>query len=176
MGKKRLAVIGSGISGLSAAFFLSKKYNVSLFEKNNTLGGHTRTVSIFEQKKKILVDTGFIVFNEKNYQDFISFLNYLNVNSENSKMSFSVSDIKNKIEYGGSSINSLFAQRKNILSLKFIFFIFEILKLYRICKKLYLKIDLIENISIEEFFNTNNFSKFIRDYHIYPNDIVYLAF
>ena len=109
MGKKRLAIIGSGISGLSAAFFLSKKYNVSLFEKNNTLGGHTRTVPIFEQKKKILVDTGFIVFNEKNYQDFISFLNYLNVNSENSKMSFSVSDIKNKIEYGGSSINSLFA-------------------------------------------------------------------
>ena len=58
MGKKRLAVIGSGISGLSAAFFLSKKYNVSLFEKNNTLGGHTRTVPIFEQNKKILVDTG----------------------------------------------------------------------------------------------------------------------
>ena len=168
MGKKRLAVIGSGISGLSAAFFLSKKYNVSLFEKNNTLGGHTRTVSIFEQKKKILVDTGFIVFNEKNYQDFISFLNYLNVNSENSEMSFSVSNINKNIEYGGSNLNSLFSQRKNILSLKFIFFIFEILKLYRICKKLYLKIDLIDNISIEEFLTTNNFSKFIRDYHIYP--------
>ena len=168
MGKKRLAVIGSGISGLSAAFFLSKKYNVSLFEKNNTLGGHTRTVSIFEQKKKILVDTGFIVFNEKNYQDFTSFLNYLNVNSENSEMSFSVSNINKNIEYGGSNLNSLFSQRKNILSLKFIFFIFEILKLYRICKKLYLKIDLIDNISIEEFLTTNNFSKFIRDYHIYP--------
>ena len=81
-----MAVIGSGISGLSAAFFLSKKFNVSLFEKNNTLGGHTRTVSIFEQKKKILVDTGFIVFNEKNYQDFTSFLNYLNVNAENSEI------------------------------------------------------------------------------------------
>ena len=115
MGKKRLAVIGSGISGLSAAFFLSKKYNVSLFEKNNTLGGHTRTVSIFEQKKKILVDTGFIVFNEKNYQDFTSFLNYLNVNSENSEMSFSVSNINKNIEYGGSNLNSLFSQRKNIL-------------------------------------------------------------
>ncbi len=168
MKKKRLAVIGSGISGLSAAFFLSKKYNVSLFEKNNILGGHTRTVPIFEQKNKILVDTGFIVFNEKNYQDFISFLKYLEVNYDNSEMSFSVSDIQNNIEYGGSSINSLFAQRKNILSFKFIFFIFEILKLYRICKKLYSKIDLIDNISIEEFLKKNNFSKFIKDYHIYP--------
>ena len=168
MEKQRLAVIGSGISGLSAAFFLSKKFNVSLFEKNNVLGGHTRTVSIFEKKKKILVDTGFIVFNKKNYQDFISFLNYLDVNSENSEMSFSVSDTRNNIEYGGGNINSLFAQRKNILSLKFIFFIFEILKLYRICKKLYSTKDLIDNISIEEFLKKNNFSKFVKDYHIYP--------
>ena len=168
MEKQRLAVIGSGISGLSAAFFLSKKFNVSLFEKNNVLGGHTRTVSIFEKKKKILVDTGFIVFNKKNYQDFISFLNYLDVNSENSEMSFSVSDIRNNIEYGGGNINSLFAQRKNILSLQFIFFIFEILKLYRICKKLYSTKDLIDNISIEEFLKKNNFSKFVKDYHIYP--------
>tara|TARA_B100002052_G_scaffold294621_1_gene319698 strand:+ start:72 stop:1361 length:1290 start_codon:yes stop_codon:yes gene_type:complete len=168
MEKQRLAVIGSGISGLSAAFFLSKKFNVSLFEKNNVLGGHTRTVSIFEKKKKILVDTGFIVFNKKNYQDFISFLNYLDVNSENSEMSFSVSDTRNNIEYGGGNINSLFSQRKNILSLQFIYFIFEILKLYRICKKLYSTKDLIDNISIEEFLKKNNFSKFVKDYHIYP--------
>ena len=155
MGKKRLAVIGSGISGLSAAFFLSKKYNVSLFEKNNTLGGHTRTVSIFEQKKKILVDTGFIVFNEKNYQDFISFLNHLDIDSENSEMSFSVSDTRNNIEYGGGNINSLFAQRKNFFSIKFYYFLLEIKKFYKTCKQLDKKF-IDENISIDFFLKKNN--------------------
>ena len=72
--KKKIAVIGSGIAGISASYFLSSKYNVHLFEKNNYLGGHTRTVQV-QTDKNLSVDTGFIVFNDRNYPDLIKFSN-----------------------------------------------------------------------------------------------------
>ena len=77
MKREKVAIIGSGISGLSAAFLLSKKFDVYLYEKNNILGGHTRTIDFFEKNKKLSIDTGFIVFNEINYPDLISFFNTL---------------------------------------------------------------------------------------------------
>ena len=89
MEKEKIAVIGSGISGISASLFLSQKYKIYLFEKNNYLGGHTRTKTIEENKKIHNIDTGFIVFNNDNYPDFVKFLEYLNIETENSNMSFS---------------------------------------------------------------------------------------
>ena len=74
--KKRIAVIGSGIAGISASYFLSSRYDVHLFEKNNYLGGHTRTITV-PTDKKLSIDTGFIVFNDKNYPDLIKFFDYL---------------------------------------------------------------------------------------------------
>ena len=168
MKREKVAIIGSGISGLSAAFLLSKKFDVYLYEKNNILGGHTRTIDFFEKNKKLSIDTGFIVFNEINYPDLISFFKVLKVKYENSEMSFSVSDKKLDFEYGGKNLNSLFAKRKNIFSLKFIILIFEILKLYKLSKDLYKKNDLINNITIEEFLIKNNFSQDLREYHVYP--------
>ena len=113
MSKQKVAVIGSGISGLSASFFLSKKFEVHLFEKNDLIGGHTRTISFKDNKKNsISIDTGFIVFNDDTYPDLVSFFNLLGVKIEDSDMSFSVACELPYLEYGGSNLNSLFAQRK----------------------------------------------------------------
>ena len=168
MNKEKVCIIGSGISGLSASLFLSKKYDVHLFEKNSILGGHTRTINFKDSYKNSLsVDTGFIVFNDINYPDLVSFFNHLNVKTENSNMSFSVSCQSPFFEYGGKNINSLFAQRKNLFSLKFISMLFEINKFYKLCKKYPLDIN-SENLTIEDFLNKNSFSFYIRNFHIYP--------
>ena len=168
MKKNRIAVVGSGISGLSAALFLSKNFEVHLFEKNKILGGHTRTINFLEDNKNLSIDTGFIVFNEKNYPDLVSFFKFLDVPIENSNMSFSVSNKYPDLEYGGSNLNTLFAQRKNIFSFRFFHLIFEILKLYNKCKKLKSKSMQLENHTIEEFLIKNNFSENLRKFHIYP--------
>ena len=168
MNKPKIAIIGSGISGLSASYFLSKKFDVHLFEKNNILGGHTRTINFKDANNNNLsIDTGFIVFNNDTYPDLLSFFNALKVDIENSDMSFSVACELPFFEYGGSNLNSLFAQRKNIFSIKFFLLLLEIKKFYKICKNLnYHNID--ENVTIDYFLSKNNFSKKIADYHIYP--------
>jgi len=109
----RIAVIGSGISGLSAAYHLSKKYHVDLFEKDDHFGGHSYTYDIKETSTntKISVDLGFIVFNELTYPNLINFFKKLKVPYEKSDMSFSVSVKNSEIEYGGKGFNSLFAKR-----------------------------------------------------------------
>ena len=115
--KKKIAVIGSGIAGISASFLLSSKYDVHLFEKNNYLGGHTRTVQV-STDNNLSIDTGFIVFNDKNYPDLIKFFDHLDVQTANSEMSFAVSDVDYNIEYGGKNLKSLFAEYKNIFNTK----------------------------------------------------------
>ena len=167
MNKKKLAVIGSGISGLSASFFLSKKFEVCLLEKSNYLGGHTRTIKVSENNNEVKIDTGFIVFNENNYPYFKNFLKYLDIESLKSDMSFSFSINNLNFEYGGSNFNALFAQRKNLFSFRYLFLLYEIRKLYNICNNLSLKND-YKNISVEKYLNINNFSQDIRNFHIYP--------
>ena len=112
----KIAVIGSGISGLGAAHFLSKKYKTDLFEKDNHFGGHSYSVDILEKKlnETISVDLGFIVFNEQTYPNLIRFFNELNVPFEKSNMSFSVSIKDTNVEYGGSGFNAIFANNATL--------------------------------------------------------------
>ena len=110
----KIAVIGSGISGLSAAYYLSKKYKVDLFEKEDHFGGHSYTYDINENDKKVPVDLGFIVFNKLTYPNLINFFNELKVHYEKSDMSFSVSVKNSTIEYGGPGFNALFARKNNL--------------------------------------------------------------
>ena len=119
MKRKKVAVVGSGISGISSSLFLSKKYDVHLFEKNNYLGGHTRTKTLEENNTLYDIDTGFIVFNENNYPDLVKLFEYLNIDTHNSNMSFSLSIKDPEFEYGSRNLKALFAQKK-----KFIFFAF----------------------------------------------------
>jgi len=165
--KEKIAVIGAGISGLSASLLLSKKYEVHLFEQNNYLGGHTRTKIIEEKNQKYNIDTGFIVFNEQNYPDLVNFFKYLKINTENSNMSFSVSMDLPKIEYCSNILKSLLTQKKNFFALKFWLFFFEIFTLYNQCKKIN-SLKNIDDSTLEDFLNEFNYSKEIRDFHIYP--------
>ena len=115
----KIAVIGSGISGLSAAYYLSKKHKVDLFEQDDHFGGHSFTYDIIEDNKVTPVDLGFIVFNELTYPNLIKFFQELDVPFEKSDMSFAVSIKNTSVEYGGSGLNAIFANKKtcSILSL-----------------------------------------------------------
>ena len=163
---KKIAVIGSGISGISASYFLSSKYDVHLYEKNNYLGGHTRTINI-PTDNNLAIDTGFIVYNNKNYPDLIKFFDHLNVQTLNSEMSFAVSDIFSNIEYSGKNFKTLFAQYKNIFNFDFIKMLYEIYKFYNLCKKTNLH-NIDSSMSINNFLNINGFSNYVRNLHIYP--------
>ncbi len=117
--KKPLAIIGSGISGLSAAYFLKHQFDVTLFEKNDRLGGHSRTISITNPKnQKIDVDTGFIVLNDRNYPNLNKLFKHLKVEIVKTDMTFSVSVNQGSLEWSGTSIDGFFAQRKNLLNPK----------------------------------------------------------
>ena len=155
--RKKIAIIGSGISGLSAAYLLSKKYEVYLFEKNTRLGGHTRTIYVDDNSKKIPVDTGFIVFNEKNYPDLTNFFKLLKIDCRDSNMSFAVSNKLPDIEYSGKTFFTLFANLKNLFSLKFYKMILEIKRLYSICDQLELNNDNSKK-TLDDFLNENKFS------------------
>ena len=113
----KIAVVGSGISGLGAALALSEKHEVFLFEKNSYFGGHSNNVKLKLEKEDINVDTGFIVFNEKNYPNLTSLFDELKVVTKSSKMSFGFSLADGQLEYAGQNFNSFFAQRKNLLNL-----------------------------------------------------------
>ncbi len=106
-----LAVIGSGVSGLVSAYLLSRKHRVTLFEADSRIGGHINTVSVGSGLEAVNIDTGFIVFNKPNYPGFNLLLDHLDVESQASTMSFSVKDERNGLEYSGSSLANLFAQR-----------------------------------------------------------------
>jgi len=164
--QKKIAVIGSGISGISSSYFLSSKYKVHLYEKNHYLGGHTRTINI-STDNNLSIDTGFIVYNNKNYPDLIKFFEHLNIQTLNSNMSFAVSDMFSNIEYGVKNLRTIFAQYKNILSFKYIKMIYEIYKFYGLCKKIKLK-NIDKNITVNDFLNIYNFSSYLRNLHIYP--------
>jgi len=162
----RIAVIGSGISGLSSAYFLSKKFKVDLYEKNDHFGGHSFTYEIEENGKIIPVDLGFIVFNETTYPNLVKFFQDLNVPYEKSDMSFSVSIKNTNIEYSGSGFKGIFANKLNLFNLKFLVMINEIISFYKTAPKL------IENKIIDQtlgdFLNKKKLSKYFIDYHIIP--------
>lgn len=111
----RIAVVGSGISGLTCAYLLAPEHDVTLFEKDDRLGGHTNTVTVSHEGSAISVDTGFIVFNERNYPNFCRLLDRLGVASRPTTMSFSVRDDADGFEYGGSSLAGLIGPVGNLL-------------------------------------------------------------
>lgn len=128
MERKRIAIIGSGISGLTCAYLLNRDHDVTLFEKNDYLGGHTNTETVEREGKTFPVNTGFIVFNDWTYPNFIKLMDQLGVASEESDMSFSVKCEPSGLEYNGTNLNKLFAQRKNLFSPAFWRMIKDILR------------------------------------------------
>ena len=111
-----IAIIGSGISGLTSAYLLNRSHEITVFEASDWVGGHTHTVDVTVEGRSYAVDTGFIVFNDWTYPNFIRLLEQLGVGFKPTEMSFSVTDPDSGLEYNGNNLNSLFAQRRNLLS------------------------------------------------------------
>ena len=164
----KVAVIGSGISGLSAAYFLSRKHKVDLFEKDSHFGGHSYTVEVptNDINELISIDLGFIVFNKVNYSNLLKLFETLQVPYEKSNMSFSVSVKNSNIEYSGSGLKGLFANKYNILNFEFLKMIKEIIFFYKesaeINKKNY------EDKSLGEFLKYKKMSNYFINFHIIP--------
>ena len=123
-----IGVIGAGVAGLTAANLLSEKYNVTLIEKEKRIGGHTNTINVEENGKKIGVDTGFIVLNDKNYVNFKKLLAKLNVEIRDTDMSFSYYDVNDGFNYAGTGISGYFSQKKNFFSPKHYRFLLNVKK------------------------------------------------
>jgi len=116
----KIAIIGTGIAGNVVAYKLRQNHDITAFESGHYVGGHTNTVDVYEDDRPIAVDTGFIVFNDRTYPNFIQLLEEIGQDSQPSEMSFSVQAERSEIEYSGSSLNSLFAQRRSIIRPPFI--------------------------------------------------------
>ncbi len=123
---EKLAIIGTGIAGMGAAYFLNKNYDLTLFEKDNYVGGHTNTITVKENDKDIFIDTGFMVFNKVTYPNLTKLFEKLDVAIKPTDMSFSVFHLESGLEYSGSGLNGLFAQRKNIFNPGFVKMLFQI--------------------------------------------------
>jgi predicted NAD/FAD-binding protein len=161
----KIAIIGSGISGNTLAYHLNSNHQITLFESNSRVGGHSHTHEIEIANQKLNVDTGFIVFNKKTYPHFLNLLHELKVPYENSAMSFSVKDSQKDFEYNGTNLNALFAQRKNLISPTFYKMIKEILRFNK-SSTLLLKNN--EEISLGEYLNREAYSDFFKKYYILP--------
>ncbi len=161
----KIGVIGSGVSGLVSALTLQERYEVTLFEKNSKLGGHSNTVTIEQEDKKYSVETGFIVLNDKNYPIFTSLLKHLNIGVNNSSMSFSVSVDKGQFEYSSSYIG-LLGQTKNIIDPKYWGMLRDINYFYTNALK-DVK-DCPDNETLGQFLKRFNYSNKFIDYHLVP--------
>ncbi|MFQ3268010.1 MAG: putative NAD/FAD-binding protein, partial [Colwellia sp.] len=165
---KHFAIIGSGISGLTAAYLLSKKYNVTVFEKNDCIGGHTATVDIEKQGDKFAIDTGFIVFNDKTYPNFLALLDEIGIGKTPTEMSFSVHNCQTGLEYNGHNLDTLFAQRRNIVKPSFWLLVKEILRFNKLCKSIFQQEQYIEGLTLGTFLTQHDFSDFFAEHYILP--------
>ena len=126
----RIAVVGSGVSGLSAAWLLSARHDVTLFEQTDRLGGHANTVVVDGPQGQIEVDTGFIVYNHQTYPNLVALFDCLGIDSYETEMSFSVSRHAGGLEYAGTSVAALFAQPANIVRPGFWAMLLELRRFY----------------------------------------------
>lgn len=167
--RQRIAVIGSGISGLSAAHFLSRKHEVHLFEKDDRLGGHTHTHLIDDPAtgKTIPVDTGFIVHNDRTYPNLIRLFAELGVETQVSDMSFGVSCQKTGFEYSSRGLSGFFAQRRNIFRLAHYRFFAELLRFNRVAPR-FLDDAANANVTLGEYLERERFSHEFRNHYLYP--------
>ena len=161
----KIAVVGSGISGLSAAYYLSKKHKVDLFEKDNHFGGHSYTVDLNLDNQKTSVDIGFIVFNYKTYPNLINFFKENSIEIEKSDMSFSVSVQDTNFEYCGKGISGIFSNKSNLYNLKFLKMFLDLLKFYKKNDNLNLQDN---NLTLGDYLKKEKLSKEFIDYHIIP--------
>ena len=167
MKRRRIAIVGTGISGLSAAWLLNKHHDITVFEKHDRLGGHSNTVEMKLDGAKVPVDTGFIVYNEHNYPNLTKLFDELSVPTTNSCMSFSASLDGGRLEYGTTSWRSLFAQPQNMVRPRLWSMIAGILRLHSRSGDYLLRDDL-ETVPLGSFLDAEGFSAGFQNDHLLP--------
>jgi predicted NAD/FAD-binding protein len=161
----RIAIVGAGVSGLVCAYLLHDEHEVTIFEADDRLGGHSHTVEVDDPDGPLPVDTGFIVFNPTNYPNFTRLLDRLGVASQPSSMGFSVRDAGTGLEYAGRSLDALFAQRRNLLRPGFYRMLFGILRFYREAPE---RLADYADSTLGEFLEGENYSREFIDHHLIP--------
>ncbi len=163
----RIAIIGSGISGLGAAWLLHKAHDITLYEADNRIGGHSNTVDVDYNGVQIPVDTGFIVYNEGNYPNLTALFASLGVKSEVSDMSFAVSTGGGEIEWGSNSLNTIFAQRRNLFRPRFLSTLMEIQRFNKNAP-LDLQRGVLEGLTLNDYLDRHGYSKNFRANYLFP--------
>ena len=165
---KNVAIIGTGISGLTCGYLLNKTADITVYEANDYIGGHTATKKIIDDGIERNIDTGFIVFNDWTYPRFIKLMKQLDVAYQPTEMSFSVTSKKANIEYNGNTINSLFAQRRNILRPRFWRIVRDILKFNKACKAFVAEKRDTASMTLQDVINELKLSDDFARYYILP--------
>ncbi len=164
----RIAIVGSGISGLVTAYLLSRRHEVTVFEAGDWIGGHTHTVDVEIDQQRHAIDTGFIVFNDWTYPNFIRLLEQLGVASQPTEMSFSVSDPRSGLEYNGNNLNTLFAQRSNLVSPGFLRMLADILRFNHKAVADLEAGGLDAQLTLGDYLRQQRYSKRFIDHYIVP--------
>ncbi len=163
----KIAIVGAGVSGLTAAYLLNDEHQLTVFEAADCIGGHTNTVEVASGGKNYAVDTGFIVFNEKTYPHFVALMNRLGVTWRNSDMSFSVQCARTGLEFKPSNLDTMFAQRKNFFRLSFYRMLADALRFRKECEAL-LDSEGDESRTLGEFLKENRYSEQFVEHFIIP--------
>lgn len=164
----KIAIIGSGISGLTSAYLLQQKHDVTVFESAERIGGHTATVKVAEGNGSRAIDTGFIVFNDWTYPNFIRLMDELGVASTPTEMSFSVSCQRTGLEYGGNNLNTLFAQRRNLFNFSYLGMLKSIM---RFNKEAIQDLDsgqLKEGVTLGEYLKEKGYGDMFASHYLIP--------
>jgi uncharacterized protein len=164
---RRIAVVGSGISGLSAAWLASRENDVVLYEAADRLGGHSNTVLVQTPDGELPVDTGFIVFNDRNYPNLVALFEHLGVATDASDMSFAASIEDGAFEYSGTGLKGILGQRRNAARPRFWRMLSDVLRFYREAESLMDRPDL-QAMTLGEYLDRENYSKTFIDDHLLP--------
>ncbi|UUY10510.1 FAD-dependent oxidoreductase [Pseudomonas sp. J452] len=164
----KIAIIGSGIAGLTSAYLLNRQHDICVFEASDWVGGHTHTVDVQVDGRDYAIDTGFIVFNDWTYPNFIKLLGLLGVASQPTEMSFSVHDPATGSEYNGNTLNSLFAQRSNLLSPRFWGMISDILRFNREAQFDLAEQYIAADLTLGQYLQQRGYGQRFIDHYIVP--------
>ncbi|WP_338518123.1 NAD(P)/FAD-dependent oxidoreductase [Alteromonas gracilis] len=165
---KKIAIVGTGVSGLTCAYLLNRNHDITVYEANDYIGGHTATKQIEDDGQTHHIDTGFIVFNDWTYPNFIKLITKLGVDFQPTEMSFSVTSKPANLEYNGNNLNSLFAQRRNILRPRFWRIVRDILKFNRACKQMVADNKDTSTLTLQDVIEELKLSDDFARYYILP--------